>query len=59
MLHYNILSFRVEHIRLSNHTPFKDPNNPKLLLYSIPEDEFSSSEEESSDEEGEEEEAEK
>jgi len=37
----------------------KDPNNPKLLLYSIPEDEFSSSEEESSDEEGDEEEAEK
>ena len=37
----------------------KDPNNQKLLLYSIPEDEFSSSEEEDSDEEDEEAEPEK
>lgn len=37
----------------------KDPNNQKLLLYSIPEDEFSSSEEEDSDEEEEEAEPEK
>jgi len=35
----------------------KDPNNQKLLLYSIPEDTFSSSEDDSDDEE--EEEAEK
>jgi len=37
----------------------KDPNNQKLLLYSIPEDEFSSSEDDDSDEEEEEGEPEK